>query len=113
MRSQVAGGEAWVLRMWEEKPSFEVARLRGRLGLEAGTWTEVIVRRLHRPALATLTGRRVAEYLASELRGQLLARRVEITVHDRMARGTVPSYRAIPTAPVRRSASRCRISATT
>src|SRR2546426_5289294 len=77
VRSHVAGCDPWVLRMWEEKPSFEVAPLRGRLALERGTCTEVVVPRLHRPALATLTGRRIADYLAGELRGQLLARAVQ------------------------------------
>lgn len=99
MRSQVAGGDPWVLRMWEERPSFEVAPLRGRLPLDRGTWTELVVRRLHRPALVSLTGRRIADYLASELRGQLLARRVEITIHDRMARGTAQKVRRVE--PVR------------
>jgi len=95
MRSQVAGGDPWVLRMWEERPSFEVAPLRGRLALDRGTWTEVIVRRLHRPALASLTGRRIGDYMASELRGQLLARSVEITIHDRMTRGTGQKVRRV------------------
>lgn len=99
MRSQVAGGDPWVLRMWEERPSFEVAPLRGRLALERGTWTELVVRRLHRPALVSLTGRRISEYLASELRGQLLARQVDITIHDRMARGTAQKVRRVE--PVR------------
>jgi Histidine kinase-, DNA gyrase B-, and HSP90-like ATPase len=99
MRSQVTGAEPWALRMWEEKPSFEVAPLRGRLGLESGTWTEVVVRRLHRPALVGLTGRRIADYLAGELRGQLLARAVEVTIHDRMARGTAQKVRRVE--PVR------------
>src|SRR3989442_6141100 len=35
MRSQVAGGEPWALRMWDEKPNFDVAPLRGRLRLAA------------------------------------------------------------------------------
>src|SRR2546422_881816 len=98
MRSQVAGGEPWALRMWEEKPNFEVAPLRGRLRLE-GTWTEVHVRGLHRPALASLTGRRIGDYLAAELRGQLVAREVSVTVHDRMARGRAQKVRRVE--PVR------------
>jgi hypothetical protein len=83
---------------WEERPSFEVGPLRGRLRLE-GTWTEVIVRRLHRPALVSLTGRRIADYLAAELRGQLLGRDVTVTVHDRMARGRAQKLRRVE--PVR------------
>jgi hypothetical protein len=107
MRSQVAGGEPWVLRMWEEKPSFEVARLRGRLALDGGTWTEVVVRRLHRAALVSLTGRRIGDYLAGELRGQLLARRVEITIYDRMTRGTGQKVRRVE--PVRFQGTRLEL----
>lgn len=103
LRSQVAGGEAWVLRMWEDRPSFEVAPLRGRVHLD-GTWTEVIVRRLHRAALASLSARRVGDYLAAELRGQLVARAVTITVHDRMARGRAPKVRRVE--PVRFAGTR-------
>jgi hypothetical protein len=99
MRSQMTGGETWVLRMWEEKPSFEVAPLRGRLALEPGSRTEVVVRKLHRPAAITLTGRRIADYLAGELRGQLLARGAEVMVHDRMMRGAGQKLRRVE--PVR------------
>jgi hypothetical protein len=99
MRSQVAGGETWVLRMWEEKPSFEVAPLRGRFALEPGSCTEIVVRKLHRPAAVTLTGRRIADYLAGELRGQLLARGTEVVVHDRMVRGVGQKMRRVE--PVR------------
>jgi hypothetical protein len=85
--------------MWEERPSFEVAPLRTRLALDRGIWTEVIVRRLHRPALVSLAGRRIADYLASELRGQLLARSVDVVVHDRMTRGLGQKVRHVE--PVR------------
>jgi hypothetical protein len=98
IRSQLAGGEPWTLRLWEERPNFEVAPLRGRLKL-AGTWTEVVVRGLHRPALVSLTGRRIGDYLAAELRGQLRERDVAITVHDRMARGRAQKVRRVE--PVR------------
>jgi hypothetical protein len=98
VRSQLGGDEPWVLRMWEEKPNFEVAPLRGRLRL-AGTWTQVTVRRLHRPALVSLTGRRLADYLAAELRGQLIERGTTVTIHDRMARGLAQKVRRVE--PVR------------
>src|SRR5207244_8963056 len=97
------GGEPWVLRMWEDRPSFEVGPLHGRLKLE-GTWTEVIVRRLHRPALASLTARRMGDYLAAELRGQLIARGVTITMHDRMARGRAQKVRRVE--PIRFAGTR-------
>jgi hypothetical protein len=109
LRSQVAGGEPWALRMWEEKPNFEVAPLRGRLRLE-GTWTEVIVRGLHRPAIVSLTGRRIGDYLAAELRGQLVDRDVAVTVHDRMARGRAQKVRRVE--PVRFAGERLALPAT-
>ena len=98
MRSQVNDSEAWVLRLTEDEPRFQIERLRGRLPLH-GTWTEVIVRQLHRPAFVSLGGRRIADYLAAELRGQLLARQVNITVHDRVARGRAPKLLTVQ--PVR------------
>ena len=89
MRTQVDDSEPWVLRLTEDEPRFEIERLRGRLALR-GTWTEVVVRQLHRPAFVSLGARRIADYLAAELRGQLLARPVTVTVHDRIARGRAP-----------------------
>jgi len=108
IRSQVVGEEPWVLRMWEERPNFELAPLRGRLRLD-GTWTEVVVRGLHRPALATLSGRRIGDYLAAELRGQLLQREVAITIHDRMARGRAQKVRRVE--PVRFTGERLELPA--
>jgi hypothetical protein len=89
MRSQVNDSEPWVLRLTEDEPKFAIERLRGRLPLR-GTWTEVVVRQLHRPAFVSLGARRIADYLAAELRGQLLSRSVTITVYDRIARGRAP-----------------------
>src|SRR5207244_12020992 len=94
MRSQVGGGEPWALRMWEEKPNFEVAPLRGRLRL-AGTRTEVVVRGLHRPALVSLTGRRIGGYLAAELRGQPVGRDGTGTAHGPMARRPADEVRRV------------------
>jgi len=98
MRSQVNDSEPWVLRLTEDEPRFQIERLRGRLPLH-GTWTEVVVRQLHRPAFVSLGARRIADYLAAELRGQLLARQVNITVHDRVARGRAPKLLTVQ--PVR------------
>ncbi len=89
MRSQVNDSEPWVLRLTEDQSRFAIERLRGRLPLR-GTWTEIVVRQLHRAAFISLGARRIADYLAAELRGQLLARPVTITVHDRIARGRAP-----------------------
>jgi hypothetical protein len=98
MRSQVNDSEPWMLRMTEDQPRFAVERQRGRLPL-SGTRTEVVVRHLHRPAFVSLGARRIADYLAAELRGQLLARPVVITVHDRIARGR--AAKVLPVQPVR------------
>jgi len=98
MRSQVNESEPWVLRMTEDHPRFAVERLRGRLPLR-GTWTEIVVRQLHRPAFVSLGARRIVDYLAAELRGQLLARPVSVAVHDRIARGHAP--KVLPVEPVR------------
>ena len=64
MRSQVNDAEPWVLRLTEDEPKFAIERLRGRLPLR-GTWTEVVVRQLHRPAFVSLGARRIADYLAA------------------------------------------------
>jgi histidine kinase/DNA gyrase B/HSP90-like ATPase len=98
MRSQVNDSEAWVLRLTEDQPRFAIERLRGRLPLR-GTWTEIVVRQLHRPAFISLGARRIADYLAAELRGQLLARPVTVTVYDRIARGRAP--KVLQVQPVR------------
>jgi hypothetical protein len=108
LRSQVAGGEPWALRMWRRSrtsrsPAARAARLEG-------TWTEVIVRGLHRPAIVSLTGRRIGDYLAAELRGQLLDRDVAVTVHDRMARGRAQKVRRVE--PVRFAGDRLALPAT-
>ncbi len=50
---------------------------------------------IHDDALRVLTARRASVYLGSELRGQLLAREVELWVHDRMARGRAPRRLAV------------------
>ena len=62
-------------------------------------WTEVVVAGIHREAMSALIGRRAADYLAAELRGQLLSRTVELVVEDRMSRGR--SQKIIPVKPPR------------
>lgn len=84
--SAVAGEPAIELHLWAEKPNYRVARSRGRLGLQRGT--EVTIRGLHAHVGRTLTARKLNEYLALELRGQLLERSVQVVVHDKIARGS-------------------------
>ena len=50
----------------------------------------------------SISGRRISDYLASELRGQLLHRSVRVDVTDKLARGSCDSSHACRTAPVPR-----------
>jgi hypothetical protein len=98
MRSQMPGAPSFVLRLYEDSPRYEIERLRSRLSLGERS-TEIVIRNLHRPAFLSLGARRIADYLASELRGQLLAREIEILVHDGIARGRAP--KVLQVQPVR------------
>ncbi|MCA1663618.1 MAG: ATP-binding protein, partial [Myxococcales bacterium] len=86
MRSRVGGGKPWALRLVEELRDGEVVSLPLRTD-DPATFTEIVVSELHEAALRPLGGARLSIYLGAELRGQLLARSVELTVVDRMARG--------------------------
>jgi len=77
------------LILYRDRPDYLIEPLRGRLAFE-DLWTEVVVVGLHREALGALVIRRAADYLGSELRGQLLEREVELTFEDKMARGRAP-----------------------
>ena len=66
-----------------------IGRLRGRLDFDE-RFTEVVVVNHTKEASSAVSARRAADYLAGELRGQLLARKVEVVVEDRMARGRSP-----------------------
>ena len=94
MRSSVAGQKAHRLVLHRDRPDFVISPLRGRLPLEE-TWTEVVIAGLHREATSALIARRAADYLAAELRGQLLARDAEVVVEDRISRGTAPKRIAV------------------
>jgi hypothetical protein len=87
IRSRVGGGEVQVLRLVEESEKAEIDR--ERLAMEsAETFTEVVISDLHDSASRVLTGRRMADYLAAELRGMLLSSGVNLEIFDGMARGT-------------------------
>jgi hypothetical protein len=103
MRTKLGDGPAWLLRLHEDAPQYEIEPFRTRLDL-GDCYTEVIVRNLHRPASSSLTARRMAIYLASELRGQLLAHDPRVIVHDRVARGR--SQKVIEVKPERFSGER-------
>jgi hypothetical protein len=86
IRTTMAGQRGHRLMLRRDSPDFVIEPLRGRLPLDE-RWTQVVVVGLHREALAVLAARRAGDYLAAELRGQLLAREVDLTIEDRMSRG--------------------------
>jgi len=86
IRTALPGQRPHRLVLHRDRPDYRIEPLRGRLDLDE-RFTEVVVVGLHREAMNVLVGRRAADYLASELRGQLLGREVDLVVEDRMARG--------------------------
>jgi hypothetical protein len=87
IRSSVPGQRPHRLVLYRDRPDYRIEPIKPR-ELFHDRWTEVVVTDLHRDALPSLTARRAADYLAGELRGQLLAREVELAIEDRLARGT-------------------------
>ena len=88
MRSRVRGSEVWALRLVRDEPSAQVRKLtQGRIPFAKDTFTEVLIRGVDAGASRQLSGRRLGDYLASELRGQLLSRNVKLRMMDRVATG--------------------------
>lgn len=98
IRSFVPGQKPYHLILHRDDPDFLIEPLRGRLALDERR-TEVLVLGLHREAMSALVGRRAADFLAAELRGQLLSREVELCVEDKISRGRAPKQ--IPVRPQR------------
>ncbi len=98
IRSRVGGSEVCVLHLEEDKAEGAVSPERGQKSLDP-TWTEVVIRDVHPTAQRLLTGRKLAEYLAFELRGQLLRREARVRVVDRLARGR--AQQDFPVRPLR------------
>lgn len=96
MISRVAGSETWCLTLIEDSERFSVEQLATEIG-SPQTYTEVQVRRLHRGAMSATVGTRLAQYLAVELRGQLVRHGTEVTLHDALARN--PHDRSIKVKP--------------
>lgn len=94
MRSAVPGDRPHRLVLHRDRPDFVVEPLRSRLSMDE-RWTEVVILGLHREAQNALVGRRAADYLASELRGQLLGRDVSLVIEDRMSRGLAQKVLAV------------------
>jgi len=87
IRSRVAGSSGHVLRLIEDEPRVRLDELPAEIA-SPETFTEIVVTELHETGSRALSGRRLAEYLAAELRGPILASGVEMEVHDAMAKGT-------------------------
>ena len=87
IKSRVAGGKLWVLRLREDRATGEVFPSRTRNLGEEATYTEVTIREIHSAAQNRIRPPRLQAYLASELRGQLLEREATVRIRDRVARG--------------------------
>jgi hypothetical protein len=99
MRSAVPGHRPHRLILYRDRPGYLIEPLREHLPL-GDLWTEVVVFDLDEPALAATAGKRAADYLAAELRGQLLARGVDLAIEDRLSRGAAGKIVAVKPAPL-------------
>ena len=91
IRSRVGGSDVFVLRLREDEERAEIFRDAMAMDNEL-TFTEVVVTEVHESAARVLSGRRLAEYLAAELRGTLLASGADVAIHDGLARGTAAKH---------------------
>ncbi|HEU4382100.1 MAG TPA: ATP-binding protein [Anaeromyxobacteraceae bacterium] len=96
IRSRVGGSTLHVLRLVEDEPRVSLDELAPEIGA-AETFTEIVVTELHDTASRALSGRRLAEYLAAELRGPILASGAQVEIRDGMARGL--AQKVFPVAP--------------
>lgn len=91
LRSRVAGSQAHVLTLVEDRPVASLGRM--PIPLDApDTFTEVAILELHEAALRPLVGRRLADYLAAELRGAILQSGVSLEIRDHLARGLAQKH---------------------
>src|SRR5207244_3868902 len=94
IRTSLPDQRPYRLVLYRDRPDFLIEPFRGRLGFDE-RFTEVVVSGLHTEAIPALAARRIGDFLAAELRGQLLERGVELVVADRMARGTAPKQLSV------------------
>ena len=86
IRSRVGGGDVWALRLVEDQERAELVR--DRMAFDtADTFTEIVIGELHESAQRLLSGRRLNDYLSSELRGMLLTTGATLEIHDGLTRG--------------------------
>jgi len=86
LRSRVAGSGVHVLTLVEDRQTAELGTAPHELDAR-DTFTELVVFELHDAAVRQLSGRRLADYLAAELRGPILACGASIEIHDHLVRG--------------------------
>ena len=86
LRSRVDDSDIWCLGLEEDSPKATIAKPPRRTDSDK-TFTEAVVVNVHDTALRSIGGRRLTDYLAAELRGQLLRREITLDVVDRLARG--------------------------
>lgn len=86
IRSRVGGSDVHTLALEEDRPTARLGRAPVELDA-APTFTELAITDVHEAALRPTSGRRLADYLAAELRGSLLQTGVTVEVHDHLARG--------------------------
>ena len=87
IRSRVAGSRVQVLRLVEDEARVALDDIPAEIGAP-DTFTELVVTELHDTASRALSSRRLADYLAAELRGPILGSAVEVAIWDMTARGT-------------------------
>ncbi|MBI3726260.1 ATP-binding protein [bacterium] len=93
LRTRVRDGRVLALVLREDEPGYKIVESAFSSAttdgdpLRAPTCTEVVVQRVHSACLSALAGRRLQDYLAFELRGQIRERGVPILLHDGLARG--------------------------
>jgi hypothetical protein len=98
IRSRVGGSPVQALRLVEDEPRVSIDELPPEIGAPP-TYTEIVVTELHDTASRALAGRRLAEYLAAELRGPILASGAEVEIRDAMARGLAQKRFAVAPRP--------------
>ena len=108
IRSRVAGSGLHVLRLTEDEPRCALDEMPLEIG-SPDTFTEIVVSELHETASRSLSGRRLADYLAAELRGPILSSGAAVEVADAMARGV--AQKRFPVVPRRFTGEPLRVPA--
>lgn len=99
IESRVGGGPALCLHLFEDQERAEILKVRAKALADEPTYTEITLRGLHEAAARVIRPPRLQAYLAGELRGQLLERGAELTIRDRVARGTAQKHFVVKPQP--------------